>query len=107
LYDRGAGHKFACTLVAISCTAVAHLDTPICPLHLQVCDLPRVQTLSRACLVCRHDLWAVVGTSAVTDGWWHINYLSLTWELWEGSLHAAGGTAERIPSALPSNALQE
>lgn len=114
-YGRRGGHKLSCTLIAISLTTTAHLDvlhlSASCAVCLICCACTEVRTrnavnLDRPGFILTISS-PVFDRTAITDGLWHINYLSLTCELWEGSLYPAGGTAERIPSALFSNTLQE
>lgn len=109
-----AGHKRACFLTTVS-FKTAWLDMLGLSASPARCVISCTCTNLHTCSAAAQDppgflgttSCPVVGTAAVTDGWWHINYLSVTQELWEGSLHPAGGTAERIPSARPSNTPQE
>lgn len=102
-------------LIAISLTATAHLDVPSLLASPATCVIccSRAKVCAGNAVNWDHPGFTLTISSpafdrmAITDGLWHINYLSLTCELWEGSLYPAGGTAERIPSALSSNMLQE
>lgn len=102
-------------LIAISLANAAHLDVlslsaspamcMICRVCAKVCTCNAVN-LNRPGSILTVSSPAFDRT-AITDGWWHTKYLSLTCKLREGSLHPAGGTAWRIPSALSSNMLLE